>query len=218
MARSVRPLLAMGNAKLGQSIFHFDLPAISTCPGRSSVCERVCYATVSRYLLPSVQERLRWCYEQSRRRDFIGRLVREIRRKGVLVVRLHVSGDFVDASYAAKWLAVMRQCPRVRFYFYTRSWRVPEIAAVLEQMAALRCCRAWYSIDHDTGVPQRVPLGVRLAYLQVSEGEQPERADLLFRVRRLRQQRQPLTLVCPNETVQGRAQDVNCGNCGRCWQ
>jgi hypothetical protein len=39
--RSVRPLLAMGNGKLGQSIYHFDLPPVVTCPGRSSVCERV---------------------------------------------------------------------------------------------------------------------------------------------------------------------------------
>jgi hypothetical protein len=141
----------------------------------------------------------------------------EIRRKGILVVRIHVSGDFYDVEYAAKWLEVMRQCPRARFYFYTRSWRQPAIAAVLEQMAALRCCRAWYSIDHETGVPERVPVGVRLAYLQVTEGEQPELADLMFRVRRLHRERQPLSLVCPNETPRGRALDTNCGNCGRCW-
>jgi hypothetical protein len=215
---SVRPLLAVGNRKLGQSIFHFDLPAVVTCPGRSAVCERVCYARQSRFLLPVVQERLRWCYAQSRRADFVDRLVAEIRRKGALVVRPHVSGDFYDAAYAGKWLAVMRRCPRVRFYFYTRSWRKAAIALVLEQMAALRCCRVWYSIDDATGLPQRVPLGVRLAHLQVADGERPELVDLMFRVRRLRRQRISLGLVCPSETPQGRSNDVNCGNCGRCWQ
>jgi hypothetical protein len=208
----------MGNGKLGQSIYHFDLAAVVTCPGRSAVCEQVCYATANRFRFPQVQERLQWCYRQSRRADFAERLVREIHRKGVLVVRLHVSGDFYDAAYAAKWLAVMRQCPRARFFFYTRSWRVPAIAAVLEQMAALRCCRAWYSIDRDTGVPERVPVGVRLAYLQITEGERPELVDLLFRVRRLRRQRVPLSLVCPHETPQGQSRGANCGNCGRCWQ
>jgi hypothetical protein len=39
----------------------------------------------------------------------------------------------------------------------------------------------------------------------------------MFRVGRLRQ-RQALPLVCPHETPQGRSNDVNCGNCGRCWQ
>jgi hypothetical protein len=84
-------------------------------------------------------------------------------------------------------------------------------------MAALRCCRAWYSIDHDTGLPERLPPGVRLAYLQVAEGEQPELADLVFRVRRLRQ-RLPLPQVCPHETPQGRGRATNCGNCGKCWR
>jgi hypothetical protein len=215
--KNVRALLVLGNSKLGGSIAHFDLPAEATCPGRSDACERVCYARGGRFLYPAVQERLRWNYAQSRRSDFAERMAREIRRRGILVLRLHVSGDYYDAAYAAKWLAVMRACPRVRFYFYTRSWRVPAIAAVLEQMAALRCCRVWYSIDSATGVPERVPAGVRLAYLQVEEGEQPELADLLFRVRRLRQRRVPLALVCPHETAQGRANEVNCGNCGRCW-
>jgi hypothetical protein len=199
-------LLIRGNGKLGQSIYHFDLPAVVTCPGRSSVCEQVCYARQSRFRFPQVQERLRWCHEQSQRRDFPQHLVKEIRRKGILVVRIHVSGDFYSAEYAEKWLAV------------TRSWRVPEIAAVLEQMAALRCCQAWYSIDHETGVPERVPPGVRVAYLQVNEGEPPKLADLLFRVRRLRRQRLPLSLVCPHETPQGQAKDADCGNCGRCWR
>jgi hypothetical protein len=143
-------------------------------------------------------------------------MVREIRRKGVLVVRIHVAGDFFSVEYAAKWLAVMRQCPKVRFYFYSRSWRVPEIGLVLEQMAQLKNCRVWYSIDADTGIPPRVPVGVRLAYLQVEDDEQPELLDLLFVVRRLRRQagRVSLPLLCPHEA--NRAD--NCGSCGRCWR
>ena len=89
----------------------------------------------------------------------------------------------------------MRHCPNVRFYLYTRSWRVEGIAEVLEQMAALRCCRVWYSIDRETGVPAKVPIGVRLAYLQVDKDEQPELLDLLFVVRRVR--RDAVRVVCP---------------------
>ena len=216
--RSVRPLLTQGNGKLGGSIFHFDLLAVTTCPGRSAACA-ACYATQGRYVFPQVRERLAWNGEQSRRKDFARRLAREIHRKGILVVRLHSSGDFYSRAYARQWLAVMRQCPRVRFYFYTRSWRVPAIAPLLEAMARLPNCRAWYSIDADTGVPERVPPGVRLAYLQVQADERPARADLVFRVRRLRRQRRRvgLPMVCPHETPEGRAREVNCGNCGYCW-
>src|SRR5262249_30108206 len=98
----------MGNQKLGGSIAHFDLAPVSTSPGRSDVWERVCYARGVRFLYPAVRERLRWNYAQSRRPDFAERMAREIRRRGILVVRIHVSGDYYDPDYAAKWLAVMR--------------------------------------------------------------------------------------------------------------
>src|SRR5947209_19019949 len=96
---TLRALLAVGNGKLGGSIHHFDLPAVSTCPGRSDICEAVCYATRGRFNAERVRDRLRWCLRQSRRPDFADRMVGEIRRKGALVIRVHVSGDFYDAGY-----------------------------------------------------------------------------------------------------------------------
>lgn len=143
-------------------------------------------------------------------------MVKEIRRKGVLVLRIYVSGDFYSEQYAGKWLEIMRQCPRVRFYLYTRSWRDPAIAEVLEKMAALRCCRIWYSIDGQTGVPQCVPVGVRLAYLQITEDEQPVCHDLLFVVKRLKKhaQRFRLPLLCDHQAEKRE----NCGECGKCFR
>ncbi len=212
----VRALLAQGNDKLGQSICHFDLPAIATCPGRTELCSGVCYAVTGRYTFKYVKDRLGWCYEQSLRDDFATRMIAEIKRKGCLVIRPHCSGDFYDAEYAEKWLQVMRQCPKVRFYFYTRSWRIEEIALVLEKMAALRCCKVWYSIDRETGIPPSVPLGVRLAYLQADRDESPELMDLLFVVRRLRRhaQRMGLPMLCPHQADK----QYNCGSCGTCFR
>jgi len=176
----------------------------------------VCYANSGHFALPSVKERLNWCYKQSLRKDFVSRMVSEIRRKGVLVLRVHVSGDFFNKEYAEKWLDIMRQLPRVRFYWYSRSWRVPEIAPVLEQMAALKCCRAWYSLDRQTGLPATVPPGVRLAYLQAEDQEEPELLDLLFVVRKLRRhaQRVSLPLLCPHQADKRE----NCGACGKCFR
>lgn len=215
---SVRYLLAVGNGKLGEQIAHFDLPAVLTCPGRTSACERACYARGGRFHFDSVQERFAWCYEQSLLPDFADRVRRELRRRGLLVVRLHVSGDFYSAEYAEKWLSVMRRLPKTRFYFYTRSWRVPEVALVLRQMAALRCCRPWYSVDRDSGLPAEVPPGVRLAYMQDAEvGVQ--NVQLVFRTRgMLDRPRVGLPMVCPNDTPQGRQGGTNCGSCGYCWR
>ncbi len=218
--RSVRPLLTLGNGKLGASIFHFDLPAAITCPGKSAVCRQVCYARAGHFVFPQVRERLAWNYKQSLRPDFAARMSDEIHRKGVLVVRPHVSGDLYDAGYAGKWLAVMLACPHVRFFGYTRSWRVPDIEPVLRLMAGLKNVRLWYSADRDTGEPADVPEGVRVAWLQDGE-DGPESSDLVFRVRKLRReprQRVGLALVCPHETPAGKERGVNCGSCGHCWR
>ncbi len=216
---TIRALLAQGNGKLGQSIHHFDLPAVTTCPGRSPACEAVCYANCGRFHADLVRDRLRWCLRQSRREDFADRMVDEIRRKGVLVVRIHVSGDFYNAPYTQKWLTVFHQCPATRFFLYTRSWRVPEIAVVLEQMAEQSNVRVWYSADPETGLPEPVPAGVRVAWMQSSEDD-PQLGNLVFRVQRLRTHpigRVGLPMVCPHETPGGRHRNVNCGNCGHCW-
>ncbi len=216
---TIRALLAQGNGKLGQSIHHFDLPSIATCPGRSRACEAVCYASRGRFRADLVRNRLRWCLQQSRREDFADCMVDEIRRKGVLVVRIHVSGDIYNVPYAEKWLSVFHRCPATRFFLYTRSWRVPEIAVVLEQMAERDNVRVWYSADPDTGLPEPVPTGVRVAWMQSSEDD-PQLGNLVFRVRRLRTEpigRVGLPIVCPHETPDGHDQNVNCGNCGHCW-
>lgn len=215
----VRELLRIANAKLGEGIHHFDLPAVVTCPGRTVVCEQVCYANRGRFKSPAVSGRLDWNLEQSRSAGFVDDMVREVRRKGVVVLRLHVAGDFYDAEYVGKWRQIMERMPHVRYYGYTRSWRVPRIASRLAELAALDSCRLWYSVDDEADVPELIPEGVRLAYLQ-SEAEQClDGADLVFRLRRLRRlSRVGLPMVCPNETPAGKEQGVNCGSCGHCWR
>jgi hypothetical protein len=215
---TVRGLLTLGNSKVGESIHLWSLPAVLTCPGRSSVCERWCYATKHRYQFESVQGRLLWNLEQSRQKGWVDRMVKEIRQKGCLVIRVHGSGDYYDAEYAEKWLAVMGRCTRPQFYFYTRSWRDADIAGVLEEMADLEHVSAWYSVDAETGNPAVVPPNVRLAYLQTETGEKPEGVDLVFRVRGLRSGRIPLTLACPSEVPRGRDREITCGSCSKCWR
>ena len=217
---TLRSLLALGNSKLGRAIHHFDLPAVSTCPGRSCVCESVCYATRGRFHTDLVRDRLQWCLRRSTRPTSPTAWSVKIACKGALVIRVHVSGDFYDAGYAGKWLSVFRRCHTARFYFYTRSWRVTEVAPVLEQMAELENVRAWYSADAETGLPDPLPPGVRVAWLQTAQDD-PVLGDLLFRdypVRGSPMPRFDLPVVCPNETPPGRRHGTNCGNCGHCWR
>jgi hypothetical protein len=145
-------------------------------------------------------------------------MAKEITRKGVLVCRIHSSGDFMNRAYAEKWLSIIRACPRVTFYGYTRSHAIPEIAEVLELMSNEINARIWYSLDADMERPEQVPPNVRLCYLQVSEDQQPENVDLVFRVPKLRKLELPMLPVCVNETPEGRSKEIVCGSCKKCFE
>lgn len=216
MFDSSTPLLQHGNSKLGRAIHVWSIPAVDTCPGSTAVCRNLCYALRHRFRFASVQRRLAWNRRQCDRPNFVERMIAEIRSSGVLVLRMHVAGDFYDAEYVRKWSAIVKRSPRVRFYGYTRSWRVPAIAHALEQLTALSAMRLWYSIDDETGVPSYVPPSVRLAYLQKSPAAPPSVADLVFRPHSLRTLPES-PIVCDHETISGKRLGVTCGSCGRCF-
>lgn len=213
-----RNLLTRGNGKLGEGIHAWTLPAVETCPGRSALCERACYARAGRYRTQFMRDHLTENLDAAMENDFASRVVAEIRCRGVHTLRVHVSGDFFNPGYAKKWLVIARRAAATRLYAYTRSWRVPEVAPVLAELAGLRNVRLWYSCDAQTGPPDNVPPRVRVAFLQTDAEEEPA-GNLVFRVERLRAEparRVGLTLICPRETGLPGAADVTCTSCRRC--
>jgi hypothetical protein len=216
-------LLHEGNTKLGAAILHWGLPAGGTCPGQSPACARECYAKRGRYLFGSVSRALRRNLAAARQPNFARRMTAELRERWPRVVRVHTAGDFFSAAYVRDWVEIARACPDVTFYGYTRSWRVPQIAPALRELAALPNVYLWYSTDRDTGRPARLPPGVRVAYMQTAPDDLPRKAELLFRVHRLRrtvQKRVSLPLAdavtCPVEN--GATPDMTCRRCGICWR
>ena len=133
-------MLTPGNSKLGgRRIWGFTLPSAlpGTCPGMTPTCSLHCYARGLERFRPVVAAKYQRNLRASRRRDFVRRVVAFLVAHRVRVVRVHVGGDFGSARYGRKWRAIMRRSPRVRFYFYTRSWRIPAIKVVIDEMAAL---------------------------------------------------------------------------------
>ena len=166
------------------------------------------------------KERLQENYEACFEPDFVSRMIQEIKRRWVQVLRIHVAGDFHSAEYVDKWAEVARACRKVKFYAYTRSWRVAAIEPALRELAVLRNVRLWYSADREAKPELPLPPHVRVAYLQVDE-EQPAEADVIFRVRKLRKEavrRVELSLVCPSDTHTGMGKGIDCGVCARCWR
>ena len=218
-------MLTQGNRKLGgRLIWSFSLPSAwpDVCVGMSELCRQHCYARRVEALRPAVLARYEANYRLSLAPDFASCVRAFLVWRGVAVVRLHVGGDFYSPDYAGKWLRVMRRLPGVRFYFYTRAWRDESVRVVLERMAALPNCRAWYSCDRETGVPSAVPPRVRLAWLSVTADDlPPPSAGLVFRTRALRR-REATRLngvrVCPGEDGVPRGDEVTCERCQLCWR
>ncbi len=215
-------LLARGNRKLGESIHAWSIPAVTSCPGRSVLCERFCYARSGHFHLPQVQARLEQHLDAALADSFEYRIDKEIRRRRVSTLRIHVAGDFFSPQYTRKWVRIAQRCTTTIFYSYTRSWRVAEIVPVLAELAALPNVRLWYSADRETGMPGERPPGVEVAYLQTEPGEEiPEGVGVVFRVRHLRNERRwriGLAVVCPTETGLPHAKEHTCTSCARCFQ
>jgi hypothetical protein len=221
-------MFTTGNTKLGRGkrIWSFGLPSRQTCPGRSDLCARVCYAHRLESFRPTVRARYLRNLALSRHRDFADRVVAFLRARQIEVVRVHIAGDFYSGTYARTWLTIMRQLPSVHFFLYSRSWRMPAIRRVLTTMARLPNTRVWYSVEREIGVPRSVQADVRVAWMMTSPVDLPPRADLVFRVHRLRgrvQKRTPFqaggsaALVCPVENgVTGHR--TTCEKCKICWQ
>ncbi|QEL14742.1 hypothetical protein PX52LOC_01636 [Limnoglobus roseus] len=179
-----------------------------------------CYARKGRFAFPQVQERLNWCYEQSKRDDFADRLVDELYRKGVLLMRWHCAGDIYCPAYARKMLDVMVRSPHTSFWCYTRSWRVPTISLILKELSLVPNMKLWLSADAETGYPDEVPENARVAWMQTSVDEDVGDSDLVFLDHPLRKLTLPLHVLekaCPTETPEGKKKGTTCATCRYCW-
>lgn len=207
-------------AKLGPSIFTFSIPALKTCPGKSALCAVLCYAATGFFLMKGVAAKHKVNLRRSRRADFAAAAVAELRDRGIMVLRLHMAGDFYSAAYAWAWVTIARKSPRTTIFVYTRSWAVEPILPPLVTLAGLRNVQLWFSCDRTMPRPPAVR-GVRTAYL-IAPGEDPatvpDWADLAFRD----DEESPLkrangVLVCPYEQGIKRALKLTCSRCRICW-
>lgn len=212
---AVSALLAMGNSKLGPGIWVWSLPAALTCPGKTALCVRLCYAlkyrfTTARYLWQVMQN---WVLASTPL--FTRWMIYRVQASKCKAVRIHASGDFFSAAYVRRWIAVARALPGVRFYAYTRSHAKHGMRRELYRLSELPNVRLFYSIDREMAVPSVVPPRVRLAYLMADrEDLPPPEADLVFLDYKLRKTGRKYfngVLGCPAETV-----GITCTQCRLC--
>lgn len=219
-----KSILVDGNKKLGAGIWHWSIPALSSCPGASSICQQHCYATKAHYYSGFVRRHLQQHDELRQSREFVPLLRSFIRNNNVQLVRIHVSGDFDRVSYVRDWQTIVKACRRTQFFAYTRSWRVSRLLNELVLLGRAKNMHLWCSTDQEThrkfGAPPAAIAAVsRIAYMQLADDEPiPDYVNLVFRVvRNTVNKFIDGRLVCPTEQGVSRTLPITCRSCRLCF-
>lgn len=212
-------LLQRGNSKTGAGIYQFSIPAGDSCPGKTALCDERCYAQKGFFVMPNVQARLERNFASSKLANFPMLVTEELLKHKVTIMRIHVAGDFYSLAYVKKWIEIVKANPTVIFFAYTRSWRLPNMRPLIEELGKLPNMRMWFSLDRETGDPGRVPKGIRTAYMSVAIHDTHEKpVNLYFRdypIRGIIQKRIEGSLVCPPENG---ITHTTCEKCGVCYR
>lgn len=125
-----------GNRKLRNTdnvrFMIWNLPAVRTCPFKTPMCEKSCYARKAERLYPQVLPAREANFEASLQNDFAERMIDTIKyylaskafAGKKVIFRIHESGDFYNREYAQKWVNVARhfeKVPNIVFLAYTKS-------------------------------------------------------------------------------------------------
>lgn len=116
--------VSFGNSKLPKGTMIFNLPAVVTCPFKTPLCEKACYALKAEHRWPAVLPSREHNLSMVRKGLFKELMIEAIAKhhKKIKAIRIHESGDFFSQSYLDDWFAVAREYPEFTFYAYTKSF------------------------------------------------------------------------------------------------
>lgn len=185
------------NSKTGWA---FSLPRSKTCINATAVCRALCYGNGIRYqsktqkakrernfktcefLLDEggpdlLAENLLLIIDQARPKDWLAARVKKTETAIPWTIRIHDVGDFHSARYVQAWKLAAQQRPECSFWFYTRSFLTADVFAALTDLAALKNCQGWLSLDTENFEAAilakcQAPAGIwKLALLQDDSAE-----------------------------------------------
>lgn len=153
----------------------FGLPSgvAFSCPGATSVCEKICYAGNLERVFKGVRNVLLSNWEQLNACGFAGKVsllgemivefVEECdKRNAEKLFRIHWDGDFFNEEYTKAWAVVILSNPDVQFWAYTRSdFAIP----LLIDLPNLSLYFSADEANKDLAIALKKTYGVKLAYL-----------------------------------------------------
>jgi hypothetical protein len=153
----------------------FGLPSgkAYSCPGATSVCEKICYAGKLEKVYKGVKNVLLTNWEQLKDANqqemeaLLYQMIDEFdkdcdKRNAQKLFRIHWDGDFFNAIYTLAWKNVILAFPSIQFWVYTRSDFAVPILTGVDNLAL------YFSTDDDNwqlASELKQETGVKLAYL-----------------------------------------------------
>ena len=163
------------NGKTATIANTFGLPSGKSysCPGATSVCEKVCYAGKLEKIYKGVKDVLLNNWDLLRNADqlemeaLLYEMVDEfdkdcVKRNAEKLFRIHWDGDFFNETYTHAWKNVILAFPAIQFWVYTRSDFAVPILTGVENLSL------YFSTDDDNwqlASQLKETNGVKLAYL-----------------------------------------------------
>lgn len=153
----------------------FGLPSgkAYSCPGATTVCEKICYAGNLERVFKGVREVLTKNWEQVKDADYltmynlIDDMITEFvaeceKRNAEKLFRIHWDGDFFNVDYTNAWADVIRKHSTVQFWAYTRSDFAIPLLINIDNLSL------YFSTDEankELGFELKQQYDVKLAYL-----------------------------------------------------
>lgn len=162
-----------GNGSLIKNTFGLPAGKNYSCPGATSVCEKVCYAGKLEKLYKAVKANLLHNWELLRNadeptmvyllEDMINDFRDECEKRGAKkLFRIHWDGDFFSDTYARAWQYIIINNQDIKFWVYTR------VESAVHMLKNLDNLSLYYSTDSeniDTAKKLSIDEGIKLAYL-----------------------------------------------------
>lgn len=165
-ANAKKVTIGDGNEKLGK-VKTFSLPAKISCPGKTKECEKICYVKyLARFSGVFPAYRKNFDVVRKNRASFVQQMIERIGRSKSKNFRIHVSGDFFSSSYVWDWIKIAKALPDVRFWTYTRSWKIKKIRDQIYKLKKLPNVQIFASVDT---CDKKLPKNWRIAWIDNDE-------------------------------------------------
>jgi hypothetical protein len=228
--RKVATNVRITKNSVAKSLNSFGLPSgkAYSCPGATSVCEKICYAGKLEKIYKGVVAIVVANYNALIATDRAGMvsllsdMINEYRaecdkKNNEKKFRIHWDGDFFSRDYASAWAEVIIANPDIHFWVYTRSF-VPALN-VIDLIAGISNLSVYLSVDDDNFV-HAGPLLIAFPDVKVASlAKTASDAKEMFPTRRTVScpenvgKRLPLVVPNRNDSSNGVGACIACGVC-----